>query len=377
MRSVVIKAFNIFKASQKLLHKEIFELNVIWKSGPPSSFVQQLSNISISILTPKWKDLQGIVTTFAGSGSQNFADGERGKESFYHPRGITVDADENLFVADQHNHRIRKISKEGIVTTIAGNSNPLGNEDGKGTLATFRHPAGIVSDIEGNLFVTDLGKHRIRKITKEGVVSTIAGSSRGYANGMGTEAMFNHPYRIIIDLNKNLFVTDYYNHRIRKISPSGMVNTFAGSGIRGDLDGVNLHAQFNCPRGIATDPLGNIYVSDDHRIRKISPQGSVTTIAGSSQRGKLDGVGSSAQFSYPDGIAIDCMGNLFVSDRGNHRIRKVSEKGEVTTLAGSTEGFADGRGSRAQFANPIGIVIDGKGDVFVCDFANHLIRKIM
>jgi len=267
-------------------------------------------------------------------------------------------------------------SFEGIVSTIAGNSKH-GNKDGKGTLATFLLPAGIVSDIEGNLFVTDDGDHRIRKISKEGVVSTIAGSSKGYANGMGTEAMFNNPQGIIIDSNKNLFVTDYYNHRIRKISPSGMVSTFAGSGIRGDLDGVNLHAQFNYPRGIAIDPLGNIYVSDDHRIRKISPQGSVSTIAGSSQRGKVDGVGSSAQFSDPHGIAIDCMGNLLVSDFSNHTIRKVSDKGEVTTLAGSTEGFADGRGSRAQFAGPFGIVIDGKGDVFVCDITNHLIRKIM
>jgi len=140
---------------------------------------------------------------------------------------------------------------------------------------------------------------------------------------------------------------------------------------------VNLHAQFNYPRGIAIDPLGNIYVSDHHRIRKISPHGSVSTIAGTSKSGKVDGVGSSAQFSGPNGIAIDCMGNLLVSDFGNDRIRKVSEKGEVTTLAGSTEGFADGRGSRAQFANPLGIAIDGKGDVFVCDAVNGQIRKIM
>jgi len=260
-------------------------------------------------------------------------------------------------------------SFEGIVSTIAGNSKP-GNEDGKGTLATFQYPAGIVSDIEGNLFVTDVGNDRIRKISKEGVVSTIAGSSRGYANGMGTKAMFNYPYQIIIDSNKNLLVTDLNNHRIRKISPSGMVSTFAGSGIEGDLDGVNLHAQFNYPRGIAIDALGNIYVSDEHRIRKISPRGSVSTIAGSSERGKVDGVGSSAQFSSPYGIAIDCMGNLLVSDSGNQRIRKVSEKGEVTTLAASTR-------SRVQFAVPSGIVIDGKGDVFVCDWINHRIRKMI
>jgi len=376
MRSVPIKAFNIFKASQKLLHKEIFGLNVIWKSGPPSSFVQLLPNISISIMTPIGKELQGIVSTFAGSGSQNFADGESGKASFNSPLGITVDADENLFVTDECNSRIRKITKEGIVTTIAGNSKP-GNEDGKGTLATFGLLTGIVSDIEGNLFVTDYGNNRIRKITKEGVVSTIAGSSSGYANGMGTEAMFNCPIGIIIDSNKNLFVTDCGNHRIRKISPSGMVSTFAGTGIRGDLDGVSLHAQFRRPSGIAIDPLGNIYVSDWSRIRKISPQGSVSTIAGSTQSGKVDGVGSSAQFSYPRGIAIDCMGNLLVSDCDNHIIRKVSEKGEVTTLAGSTHGFADGRGSRVQFAAPLAIVIDGKGDVFVCDYWNHRIRKMI
>jgi len=139
---------------------------------------------------------------------------------------------------------------------------------------------------------------------------------------------------------------------------------------------VNLHAQFSRPTGIAIDPLRNIYVSDEHRIRKISPQGSVSTIAGSYKRGEVDGVGSSAQFSYPDGIAIDCMGNLLISDFGNHTIRKVSEKGEVTTLAGSTKGFADGRGSRVRFANPSGIVIDGKGDMFVCDYINHRIRKM-
>jgi len=138
---------------------------------------------------------------------------------------------------------------------------------------------------------------------------------------------------------------------------------------------VNLHAQFNYPRGIAIDPLGNIYVSDHHRIRKISPHGSVSTIAGTSKSGKVDGVGSSAQFRNPNGIAIDCTGNLLVSDIGNHGIRKVSKKGEVTTLAGSTKGFADGRGSRVQFAEPTGIVIDGKGDVLVSDRDNVRLRN--
>ena len=322
------------------------------------------------------------VSTIAGSGVQGFADGMGMAAQFHNPNGIATDISGNIYVADEYNNRIRMITPQGEVTTIAGDGT-LGSANGQGTAAKFYFPYGITIDVSGNLYVTDRRNHCIRKITQDGMVSTFAGGgTQGYIDGLGDEAKFYSPYGIATDVLGNIYVSDGDNHRIRKITPEGMVSTFAGStqgGTQGYVDGTAEEAKFNTPVGIAIDVSGNLYVADsnNNRIRKITPEGMVSTFAGSGEFGYADGHGTAAQFSKPYGITIDASGNLYVADYGNNRIRKITPQGEVTTIAGSGEyGYVDGPAGEAQFSMPQGIAIDASGNLYVTDTGNHRIRKI-
>jgi sugar lactone lactonase YvrE len=315
-----------------------------------------------------------IVTTFAGS-SSGYSDGTGTAAQFNAATGVTVDTAGNVYVADQNNHRIRKITNAGVVTTFAGSGTP-GTGDGTGTAAQFNAPLTVSIDDSDNLYVCDSGSHRIRKITPGGVVTTFAGSSSGSADGTGTAALFNTPHNTIVDSAGNLFVADIGNNRIRKITPGGVVTTFAGSS-SGSADGTGTAALFSSPSGITIDGSDNLYVADNgnNRIRKITSAGVVTTFAGSSS-GSADGTGTAALFSNPWGVSIDSAGSLYVSDSGNLRIRKITSAGAVTTIAGSTTGSNDGSGTAAKFAATTGIIADTTGNLFVADNSNHRIRKI-
>jgi sugar lactone lactonase YvrE len=217
------------------------------------------------------------------------------------------------------------------------------------------------------------------------VVGTLAGSgdsgydNGGYADGTGAEARFNYPAGVAVDGKGNVYVGDSNNHRIRKISPEGVVSTLAGSGEEGYADGTGTEAQFYHPAGVAVDGKGNVYVADygNHRIRKITPAGVVSTLAGSEDYGYADGTGTEAQFHYPHGVAVDGKGNVYVGDKGNHRIRKITPRGVVSTLAGSGDmWYADGAGTEAQFNQPYGVAVGRKGSVYVADSFNNRIRTI-
>jgi len=281
-----------------------------------------------------------------------------------------------VYVADSYNHRIRKINPNGDVITIAG-SGVQGYADGEGTRAKFNYPESVVIDNEDNLFISDCYNNRIRKLSKQGMVSTIAGSSRGYEDGVGTNAKFSRPTQIELDSNNNILIADAFNHRIRKITPHGVVSTIAGSGVSGIKNGDASSAQFSHPRGIGLDQQGNLYVTDssNHQIRKITCSGVVSTLAGSA-RGYKDGIGSQAQFDYPFGIMIDKEGNLLVADSNNHRIRKVTPQGVVSTVAGSNKGHVDGASTSALFNFPSDIALDSKGRMVVADRGNNAIRLI-
>ena len=325
---------------------------------------------------PSWLRVEQVsdVSTLAGS-TQGFLDDTGTAAQFYNPYGVAVDKDGNVYVADYYNHKIRKITSDGVVSTLAGSTQ--GFLDGTGTAAQFRNPRGVAVDAAGYVYVADRSNNRIRKITPAGVVSTLAGSgSIGSADGTGTAAQFYHPSGVAVDADGYVYVADRSNNRIRKITSDGAVSTLAGS-TQGFLDDTGTVAKFSYPTGVAVASDGNVYVADrsNNRIRKITPAGVVSTLAGSTQ-GFADGTGTDAQFNFPRGVAVDATGNVYVADSHNNRIRKITPNGAVSDLAGSTSGFADGTGTAAQFSYPYGVSVDAAGNVYVADYYNNMIRKI-
>jgi len=320
-----------------------------------------------------------MVTTLAGSGTAGSADGTGTAAQFSGPRGVAVDSSGNVYVGDTLNSRIRKITPEGVVSTLAGSTS--GFADATGTAAKFDRPQGVAVDSSGNVYVADYSNNRIRKITSAGVVTTLAGDrAEGDANGTGTAARFHGPSGVAVDSSGNVYVADRSNHRIRKITPAGEeVTTLAGTATPGHVDTRGTEAKFNFPERVAVDSSGNVYVADtnNHRIRKITPAGVATTLAGST-RGFADGAGTKAWFDEPIGVAVDSSGNVYVADSYNHRIRKITPADRVvSTIAGSgTADSADGTGTAAKFHSPIGVAVDSSGNVYVADSNNHRIRKI-
>ena len=316
-----------------------------------------------------------VVTTFAGS-QDGFMNGVGTNAQFNRPYGICKSSTGDFYVADNYNNQIRKITPSGVVTTLAG-STFEGYNDGIGTAAQFFHPYGVCTDAVGNVYVADTYNFKVRKITITGVVTTFAGSIQGFANGTGTAAQFYSPTGICSDSSGNIYVVDTGNNKIRKITSGGVVSTFAGS-TEGYTDGIGTTAQFQSPYGICIDNSGNLYVADTNnvKIRKITPTGIVTTLAGSEQ-GFNDGIGSSAQFRDPFGVCTDSVDNIYVADTSNNRIRKITPTGVVTTLAGcNIQGFLDGNATTAQFFLPIGVCSDAQGNIYVGDNYNCRIRKM-
>jgi sugar lactone lactonase YvrE len=318
-----------------------------------------------------------VVSTLAGS-SQGILNEPGTAARFFNPSGTAVDTSGNVYVADAGNNVIRKITPVGVVSTFAGDGAP-GSKDGTGSGAQFNGPSAIVINSSGTLFVSDAGNHCIRRITSAGVVSTFAGGVSGFADGIGINAQFNSPQGIVVDSLGNVFVADSGNHRIRSITPAGQVSTLAGQSLSGTTDDLGTLAKFNTPTGLAIDSLRNLYVTDknNHRIRKVTAQGGVSTLAGSTS-GFINDTGVAAQFNSPVGITIDSTGTLYVADTGNHRIRTVTSTGVVTTLVGlSGSGNSNGSPSQAQFNSPYSITVGTTGVFYVADYSNHLIRKII
>jgi len=270
----------------------------------------------------------------------------------------------------------------GQVITFAG-SGITGYADGIGRGASFSAPIAMAMDGAGNIFVADYNNNTIRKITPAGLVTTLAGKAgtHGSADGTGAGASFAEPDGVAVDKLGNVFVADSYNNLIRKVSPGGQVGTFAGTnGVSGAQDGLRAAATFNSPAGLAFDKAGNLYVADhnNNMIRKIDPLGNVSLFAGSTASGRGDGLGSSARFNGPESLAIDASGNIYVADTGNNLIREITPAGLVTTLAGSgSVGSADGKGRAASFNQPYAIAVDANGVVYVADEKNNLIRQIL
>jgi sugar lactone lactonase YvrE len=317
--------------------------------------------------------------TVAGS-----SDGSGSNVRFNQPTGIAADAAGNLFVSDTGNNTIRKITSAGVATTVAGSAGNVGSTDGNGQDALFNQPGGIAVDVAGNLYIADTQNNTIRKVTSAGVVSTLAGSAgqAGQVDGTGSNARFNQPWGVALDPAGNLYIADSGNDTIRKITQNGVVTTLAGAaGVVGSRDGNGVNAQFNLPLGIAIDSSANLYIADtsNNTIRKLTQAGVVSTLAGTAgNSGSSDGSGQRASFNQPNGIVVDSSGDIRVADSGNQLIRSVSTSGVVSTVAGSAgnAGSADGSGNNASFNQPKGITSDAANNMFVADTGNNLLRKV-
>ena len=269
------------------------------------------------------------VTTLAGTGANGSVDGAGANATFSNPWGVAVDSSGTVYVADAGNSpKIRKITAAGVVSTLAG-TGVRGSTDGAGVNATFDTPRGIAVDANGNVYVGDESNFNIRKISAAGVVSTLAGTGvQGSADGAGASATFYSVGGVAVDANGNVYVADAGNSKIRKITAAGVVSTLAGTGVRGSTDGVGVNATFSNPWGVAVDANGNVYVADlgNNKIRKITAAGVVSTLAGTGAPGSADGSGASATFDWPHGVAVDTNGNVYVGDVSNKKIRKITQQ---------------------------------------------------
>jgi trimeric autotransporter adhesin len=345
-------------------------------------YIADTTNRRIRMVT----ESAGIITTVAGYGTVGFS-GDGGlatSATLYYPDGIAIDASGNIYIADSTNHRIRMVTKStGLITTVAGNGTiGFSGDGGLATSARLHNPRGVAIDASGNIYIADTYNNRIRMVTKStGIITTEVGN--------GTSATLYNPSGIAIDTSGNIYIADTYNDRIRMVTNStGIITTVAGDGFSGD-GGLATSARLHNPRAVAIDASGNIYIADtdNHRIRMVTESaGIITTVAGngSSQYGDYSGDGglaTSATLSYPNGIAIDASGNIYIADTNNNRIRMVTKStGIITTVAGNgTVGFS-GDGGQARFSllnSPRGIAIDASGNIYFSDSRNDLLRVLL
>jgi outer membrane protein OmpA-like peptidoglycan-associated protein/sugar lactone lactonase YvrE len=331
---------------------------------------------------------KAIVSYYVGSGFKGFKNGI-GKDALLNqPNGLAVDKQGNLYIADQGNNCIRKVTPDGVVTVYAG-SRTAGFKDGPANEARFNGPCGMTVDEKGNLFVCDYYNHCIRKIDPNGIVSTYAGIGlEGYKDGKADQAMFHSPLAVVADKQGNLYVGDFENHAIRKISTDRTVSTFVG-GKMGNKDGTGEYAQIAGPASLSMDKQGNIFLVDVYNssIRKITPSGYTTTVLSKDLKGFVDSTIVIGKINFQSsglgsgnggGIMVDDDGDLYIADGPGNVVLFVNMSSKVVKfLAGNgTPGLVDGEGLRARFNNPIELARDPRGYIYVADFNNHAVRKI-
>jgi len=399
--------------------------------GAGNLFVADTANHSIRRVTPN-----GAVTTFAGNAAvSGGADGTGSGASFAEPRGVSIDGAGNVYVADQANHTVRKITAGAVVTTLAGAAGQLGSSDGVGTAARFNSPRAVAVDSAGNVYVADGGNHTVRKIAaSDGEVTTLAGRAGepGGTNGAAAVARFSSPHSLTLGADGTLYVGDAESGgRVRAVTPAGNVTTIASAGLPGvdsrsgtpgfggiiglaaapngtlivadwtngtvrkmagsvvttlagaiaqfgGTDGDPWLARFTSPNGIVAAGDGTMFAADRGKIRTITPAGIVSTLTGSTELGVVDGPAGQARFDGTSGIALGPNGMLYVTDSINHVVRAVAPDGSVTTLAGQKgeAGYVDGAGSAARFAFLSGIAVDPSGNIYVSEHNRRVVRKI-
>ena len=336
-------------------------------------------------------DVAGRITTVAGNGGVGFGEGggPAVRRSLNYPVGVAVDGAGNLYIADSDQHRIHRVDASGIITTVAGNGEGgFSGDGGPAVRARLASPNGVAVDGAGNLYIADRLNQRIRRVDATGTITTVAGIGwSGYSRngGPALEVRLRLPSGVAVDGAGNLYIADSWNHRIRRVDKGGTITTAAGigkSGYSGD-GGPAAGAWLHTPEGVAVDKTGNLYIADsgNHRIRRVGATGTITTVAGSGERGYGGdgGPATKTRLYHPAGVAVDNTGNLYIADSWNHRIRQVDKGGTITAVAGTgARGYGGDGGPalEARLNHPTGVAVDGAGNLYIADSENHRIRRV-
>ncbi|AZQ74950.1 hypothetical protein EKH77_30605 [Streptomyces luteoverticillatus] len=331
------------------------------------------------------------ISTYAGTGAGIFG-GDGGLATaaqLQYPIGVAVDSTGTVYIADRHNHRVRKVTTDGKVSTYAGTgAGTFGGDGGLATAAQLQYPTGVAVDSTGTVYIADQHNHRIRKVTADGKISTYAGTGAGTFGGDGgpaTAAYLKYPAGLAVDSTGSLYIADQHNHRVRKVTTDGKISTYAGTGAGtfGGDDGPATAAHLQYPFGVAVDSAGSLYIADtnNHRVRKVTTDGKISTYAGTGAGtfGGDDGPATAAHLQYPAAVAVDSTGSLYIADQTNHRVRKVTADGKISTYAGTGAGTFGGDGgpaTAAQLKTPLGLAVDCVDTLYIADHANNRVRKV-
>jgi trimeric autotransporter adhesin len=354
--------------------------------GAGNLYIADTNNNRIRKVTPA-----GIISTVAGNGSAAYTgDGGAATEaSLNNPMGIAVDSSGNLYIADRGNNRIRKVTSDGIIQTVAGNASyGWSGDGGLATESSLYDPRGVALDAAGNFYIADFYNSRIRKVTAAGIISTVAGNGlTGYTGdgGQAISAQIGNPWSVALDAAGNLYLSDNTNSQVRAIASDGVISTVTGTGtggFSGDAGPATV-AKLGKPRGIAIDSSRNLFIADtnNNRVRRVTVDGVINTVGGNGTLGfgGDGGQATAAATSYPRGMAFDSAGNLYIAEQANNRIRKVTPDGMVSTVAGyGTAGYSGdgGAATQAQLNNPDNVVVDSSGNLYIADGLNWRIRKV-
>ena len=361
-------------------------------SGPTGVTFDSNGNLYISSYNNhviRKVDTNGNISTFAGTGTEGYSGdgGAATSAQLSQPWGVNVDASGNVYIADSENHRIRKVDTNGNISTFAGTGTEGFSGDGGAATSAKLNSSEYIIYYNNNYYIADYGNARIRKIDSNGIITTIAGKDVYNGDNISAStAKINLPRNMAMDKNDNLYIAEQNSNRIRKIDSNGIITTVAGTGEAGYSGdgGAATSAKINAPRGVAVDNAGNIYISDrsNNRIRKVDADGIITTYAGNGESGYSgdDGAATSAKINFPYSLATDSNGNLYISDAYNHIIRKVDSSGKISTVAGTPEssGYSGdgGAATSAQLNSPLGVDLDSNGNIYIADIYNDRIRKV-